>query len=135
MVAYNRRVQRLFALTLAVLAIALMGARCEYAASVNNPVSRDPEAEGSRTDGAGDGLVIVVTSGDLDERRVAAVGTRASARSSASPAVVEMQIAETDEALDANPVAAAVPLLTPWGVVVFIAALSFAGYLALRRRG
>lgn len=121
--SYNAAVQRrlILMLTLSILAVALMGSSCEFAASVNNSVPTDREETAGRADEDRDGgLVIVVRSGNLDDER--SLGQR-------SISAAEGQVA-TPLVEELAP--SAVPLLTPWGFAFLTSFLGIGAHLALR---
>ena len=123
-VPYNAFVRRQLALTISLLALALMGGDCEFYASSNTGIQND-QPQG---DGRGDeGLIIVVTDGDLDGGQASALRSR-----SASPRKSAPQPADPHSVQALAP--SAVPLLTPLGSVSLACVLGGGGTLALRAR-
>ena len=109
---------------IAILALALLGSNCTFIASSNTGHhNKDPKHD-SKNDG---GLLIVVSDGDLGNRQVAALRSRPRVSRDSAPVPIDQAAVEELEP-------SAVPLLSPWGSMLFVSALGSAGYLTLRGR-
>ena len=79
-VTYTAAVQRVFVLFIAILSVSLVGAQCEYAASVNNGLVAEEGSDRETIEGGSNGgLIVVVRDGEVDGGLVLTTGAVVSA--------------------------------------------------------